>query len=151
LIVDNTLRGAQRRLSVAGKLSLGAAWKVARGWDSHPLESRAFARRIDVFRLTRITSQARGTIHEQRRRASVTFERDATLTTTQPGLEVAIMVTEESTPVEILRAVALSLRQQAEIQDRNESEVFSMAASAVEHAIDQLMQTRGEKICRETS
>jgi len=61
------------------------------------------------------------------------------------------MVTEESTPVEILRAVALSLRQQAEIQDRNESEVFSMAASAVEHAIDQLMQTRGEKICRETS
>ncbi len=61
------------------------------------------------------------------------------------------MVTEESTPVEILRAVALSLRQQAEIQDRNESEVFSMAASAVEHAIDQLTQTRGEKICRETS
>ena len=149
--MDNTLRGAQRRLPLAGKLSLGAAWKVACGWGLHPLGSPAFARRIEMLGLTRITSQARGTIHEQRRRASVTFERDATLTTTQPGLEVAIMVTEESTPVEILRAVALSLRQQAEIQDRNESEVFSMAASAVEHAIDQLMQTRGEKICRETS
>jgi hypothetical protein len=59
--------------------------------------------------------------------------------------EPHIMVTENTTPIEILRGVALSLREQPNTEDRNENEVYILAATVVEDIINELTRTRGHR------